>query len=366
MIEIKLTKEYYLPYHQVCIFGEIICDEPQKFRDILGEMPPPHNRVAVVLRYVFQNHRNLYEALGFQYNQNHHPGDYDFTEGCDGFKTFMREHYNIPTLDNLEDKALEKLVNVASMHLNKRIVDINSLISTKLEFSSKISFPEPDKATPQPPFTDPQFFNNSILITDSGNYQLTLAKTTGNSLLDIERSITDLLRSSYGSQLDSKLTSLKNEISLLKSEIKNTKITSFTEGIKCAQQIDTKWKVDGNRLVYKKKIYAKQVKRGNILYELPPETETYFISNLSLEIGPTISNAFCKTSHHPNAVIGGVVCMGDLENKPILEVLTKLPESLQTINMDSAFNNSATSNVLYALGTGEFKQTSEIWKGDSW
>ena len=151
------------------------------------------------------------------------------------------------------------------------------------------------------------------------------------------------------------------EIENLKRKINEGRQAGFMEGLKTAMKFKKYWKVEGDWLKYTKRIYAKRVKSYGRIYELD-DKEKYYVSGLKIFIAPKIYNDHvkCFRAYHPNCNVHNV-CIGDLEGKPISEVVEKLPEILETCNLDSAFDNEATAELREAIDGGELEETGVVW-----
>ena len=125
------------------------------------------------------------------------------------------------------------------------------------------------------------------------------------------------------------------------------RIECLKEGMLIAYQAQSRgWIVKGDRIVYTKTIYAKKIKYDNTIVEIPEGYETQFYCiNLyilfeDIKSDLTVSKALVEDSYHPNiSREEKIVCLGDLENKPLLIVLDKLPALLEVVNLDSCYED---------------------------
>ena len=113
---------------------------------------------------------------------------------------------------------------------------------------------------------------------------------------------------------------------------------------------------------YDKMITANKVQRRNTVYNL--EVDNFFINELviSISLAGIIGGAYASEAYHPNVdterfnVCGTdmyEVCIGDLADTSITNV-AKIPKMLETINMDSSYNNKASDEVDELLYEGDY------------
>lgn len=124
------------------------------------------------------------------------------------------------------------------------------------------------------------------------------------------------------------------------------------ENVKCGLKLASllkDWTVFDKGVKYNKSIFATRVKYRNAFIELAPIglADKYYLEGLTMRFCATLPNTpsskVTAVSHfHPNiGEDGSQVCLGDLYNKPFEEAVTKIVASLETINLDSAFNGHA-------------------------
>ena len=80
---------------------------------------------------------------------------------------------------------------------------------------------------------------------------------------------------------------------------------------------------------------------------LPVESDEFFVTGitLSLDNGLLVTEAEANAANHPNVSDGRGICLGDLLDKPIDFVLPRIAEVLETINLDSIYENSAAEEA---------------------
>lgn len=117
--------------------------------------------------------------------------------------------------------------------------------------------------------------------------------------------------------------------------------------------VDTDWKLKDGSLYYKKPIICKYIKKHGKIIEIPEAYKNgFFAKQLKIKLKEitgdlTVVKMYAINAYHPNIYYSGSgkVCMGDLENKHIIEVLKEVPEMLETINLDSAYTYNATTDA---------------------
>lgn len=132
------------------------------------------------------------------------------------------------------------------------------------------------------------------------------------------------------------------------------------EGVKLLGKLKD-WEVMSDRLVYKKTVYVERIKYENKLYEIPEEYQKkFYIKGLTVYITDKVYNedTTYREKHHPNAN-GSVICLGTLEGKPLSEVLEKLPQLLETINLDSAYDIRETREAKEIIE--KCKEVGGVW-----
>lgn len=159
------------------------------------------------------------------------------------------------------------------------------------------------------------------------------------------------------------------EIAAVRSQLSADIGLHITLGTKIARY----WKIDGTHLVYRKTIIPKVIKKQEHICKIAPEDENpFFIKGLSLPINQSvITDAFYKEGFHPNIGVpspGGpmpVVCIGSFSNKSIHEIIEGLPELMETINLDSAFDGDAKNRARELLNNSPNTEERRIWYGNT-
>lgn len=116
------------------------------------------------------------------------------------------------------------------------------------------------------------------------------------------------------------------------------------------------WELRGNRLVYTKKIVAKNVMYEGVLFDLPEELiGVLYLSEISVPVASKIDDTRGVGFHphldasNPDSEVN--LCAGDLYDKPISEVVN-LPRALETIYYDSMYGYAPSMLIEYMFQPG--------------
>ncbi|MCI4463767.1 MAG: hypothetical protein JHC30_06325, partial [Caldisericum sp.] len=116
--------------------------------------------------------------------------------------------------------------------------------------------------------------------------------------------------------------------------------------------------------------------------DIPNELRTFYIDVLATKIEPKVTAMYALNAFHPNVsnsiispnIYNGriyfnyQVCLGDLNNRPFIEVLSKIDDTLRLINLDSAYGNKATEMAqtlffyLYKKQIRGEVKANEVWE----
>jgi len=116
------------------------------------------------------------------------------------------------------------------------------------------------------------------------------------------------------------------------------------------------WELRGNRLVYTKKIVAKNVMYEGVLLDLPEELiGVLYLSEISVPVASKIDNTR-GVGFHPHLDASDpdsevTLCAGDLCGEPISEVVN-LPRALETIYYDSMYGYAPSMLIEYMFQPG--------------
>ncbi len=403
MITVSVFKNWCVIHDQFCIFGRIDSDSTILNRNFNVD---DTCHINSFLKNIFGTHRKFYDALkhkGYHEVYDYHPCDNNFDNNCDGFSKFVNDNYGKSSLDEIGENKLKEIGDLAVLEIKKYLSKFGQ--KNKTIYSSKVLFPD-DKDYEDfndRHVADPQFLNDSLFVTDKGVFSVNLIKTKYNSLEDIQKSVIQMVNTSFDIQLNAKISVYEEEIEKLKKDIEDIKDKSFKEGLNLSEDIKEDWILEGGYLIYKKPIYVKRAKYKDKIYTLEVDYEKikerlekeekdisgsveeddeeddeeyeeykykdldkkYFITGLEIDIERTINDASCSNFHHPNANDGDV-CIGDLKGKRISEVLKKIVPMLETASIDSSFDNSATDEIIDLIENGILKESGNIWGGDVW
>ena len=118
------------------------------------------------------------------------------------------------------------------------------------------------------------------------------------------------------------------------------------------------WKVNNGLLEYKKKIIVKFIKGDNQIVEAPKNK--YYVDGLTVKYSSDeLIRAWAGRWYHPNISDGGLICLGDVKSGDSLldhlKRIQKLPQILQTVNLDSSYDCEAKNSAW-----GDWEQSSKI------
>lgn len=165
-----------------------------------------------------------------------------------------------------------------------------------------------------------------------------------------------------------KENTLKKRYRALESRIESERNSAFKVGVEIATRLPEGWKIDkwydNTFLIYDKRIPVTHVKQNNRLYRVPPDL--FYVNKIAVPIEEEVSKAYLIEGYHPNGKNDEeILCIGDLKGKPLMEVLEKLPESLKTANLDSAYSCGATAELEEMLENQELDEEGAVWS-DEW
>ncbi|MFA4805215.1 hypothetical protein [Pyrococcus kukulkanii] len=106
------------------------------------------------------------------------------------------------------------------------------------------------------------------------------------------------------------------------------------------------------------RITVKFVQKRGEIYRLPDEyVGKFYVEGITLKG----HSASAKRHYHPN-VSDMYLCLGTLEDKPVLEILRELPRTLKMANLDSAFPNEATEELERLYSEGKLIPIQRGWR----
>jgi hypothetical protein len=365
-LEIKVEKTN----NQKVIVKIIPNENNQKEIDFVREFKYQNNiqtvvggcEISVMLRALFDKHKYFYKAWGLNDEQSadFHPEDADFYEGCDGFKRFMQQEFGIRYWWQISEQNLAKIANIITTTIKNRMQEFITQ-SRAIEITQHLVFPSLEKQQEEQINIDMLSKNNIMLITNNGMYAINLTKLNSKTLDELKMELQESMQNIYNLQIEALKATIQQKEDEVKKEIQKAKM----EGIQIGLSLSKDWQIEDEYLVYRNIIYATKVKNNEQVYNLNNKNKKkFYISGLKVPLEQIVSYAECEEAYHPNAKSGGRVCLGDLEGKPLLEVLQKLPQSLEVANLDSAFENSASEELSTDFDDLIEGEEGEIWEGD--
>ena len=140
-----------------------------------------------------------------------------------------------------------------------------------------------------------------------------------------------------------------DQIETLKAELAGASIGQFMNGWRAAAKfLPEGWYVEaGSTLAIDKTIKCTKIHKEGKVLSLPVESDEFFVTGirLSLDNGLLVTEAEADDANHPNVSDGRGICLGDLLDKPIDFVLPRIVDILETINLDSTYENSAAEEA---------------------
>ena len=306
--------------------------------------PDSEMSISELLRAIYRYHHEFYNDINYEYTTHDHPEDYDFNEGCSGFKNFLKKYFRVERLIDLSDDDLLKLSTIIANRIAYLYCKYINKLETVVTATSSVHFAKETKSIK---LSEPEILNDAIIVSNTGVYTVKLVKVDNiKSYNDIKTEIIDAIKRNYEAQLNAIIKSYKSRIKALEEKVIETKEQAFTEALNTIEQVLEKgWTVENGELVLYKKIYVDKLKYQRVVYQLPKEyINEFYIENIRIPITAKVTKAQCDYSYHPNASDGSI-CLGDLEGKDLKTVVTELPKILKIANLDSAYPNDATKEA---------------------
>lgn len=347
-VNVRIVKQFSEEVNRVQVFAIVNCDD----EEYLNKAMHYNNRSSITgkqylhkfLQKLFKDHEEFYKAIGFEYDMSiHHGDDRDFHSDCTGFEEFMREYYGTPRWQEVSEQHLQKLANLCLQKIQQIVKKYEEARNTNVSVSVTASFTSVS-STKQETSLDKIDFktNDTILLTGNKAYKVTIAEIKDiQGLNDIVNSVANSVHGAYELQLKSKIAVMEDRVKQLEQELNHAKQRYLQEGIKLALSELQGWRIDGNYAVYSKTIYVSRIRRNGRLYSLPESlARRFYVKGLKVAIATEIAEAHCDKAYHCNCN-DGKVCIGSLSGQDFITVLKKLPETLRTMNLDSAYSNDA-------------------------
>lgn len=362
---------------------QVHTDDPERVKNALSE----HNgarpwtlgrwkKTKNVLKWLFENHAEFYDYIGFDSGNSHGGSGTNFTSN--GFRHFIREFFeeDVNYLYYLEDPDSHDLVTGAVMDkLGDVLKEYEEDVDAEYTSRTRLSL-EGGKSED---LRDPELVKDSILITEDNAYKFGLKKMEGaTSMEEIEEKIRDGMKETYQNQKEAQVNALKNRIETLKSDMEDEKREMLVKGIKMVGDLDD-WKVEGDYLVYQNKIRPKWVRKkyedGNPKRLTEEAREKFYIDGVKVRIRKNISEVGYEDAYHPHALSAGT-CTGswstgidrvvdevveqlkhvDLHDRSHCDAERDLKQNFDEYTVDESDENQET------LGDDENPTEMEIWE----
>jgi len=367
-VEIQLYKKYAEDYNKVKLFVKLKLTETEvkAIKYVTRHEPPltEYDYVFYRVAYnIFYKQKNLYEAMNISNYDNYHPNDNDFRPQCDGFAQFLREILKVNDIDEINESQMNQIaqafVNFINNCLQRYNEALNTYVSTNV-ITTTVTQVNQNQNLQMPEI---QLLPESLIVTPQGTFKVSLLPISeSKNLQELAQEVTKTFKNIYENQVKIRTQVLEQEIEKYKQEIEKIKQEAFVEGLKTYNQIKANWRLNSNYLVYKKEIIPTKIKYCGQIYNIPEHLQEFYVKGLKVPIMSIVTSASVSDSYHPN-INDGEVCLGDLKGKPLLEVLQKLPRELETINLDSAFDNKpqATAYEIVNELEDEGESGSAVW-----
>jgi len=326
--------------------------EKQDFNEILGHClyDDPVKTFSSICREFFGDHGTLYEELGIDTNtlyDDGHPEDNDFNGYCTGFRDFI---------EKADESTLTALAQLIASKIAQKIQRWREYKNIYVSGKAVVTFPS-QQSNISIPALDLSFLNKAVIIQGDKAFTVQLIPLNNvKSINDLQKEAVNTVKRSFEMQLKARIKALQKRIEILQKQLEQERANAFLNGLQLASELSKKgWIVENGLLVYKRPIYVKAAKyQGNIY---PVKSKEFFVQGLRIKIKDKISNndtAYDK-AFHPNAS-NGRVCLGELENKSILEVVNNIVQMFQVANLDSAYRNEATARLKQYIKNREWEK----------
>ncbi len=312
--------------------------------------------ISAALQVLFGRQKEFYIAFGITDEaeiERLHGRDSTFDESCDGFRLFMQKYLNTTGWKFINEANLAKITNLITTQLKVRLQSFISQTQPIRITQGIIFFPTTDEQREEK--IDISIFDNALLVTNNGVYSINLIRKQAKSMDELKNELQQSMQTIYNMQLQA----LKNAFKVKEEEIQKQIEKAKLEGLQIGLGLKEDWKIENGYCVYKHIIYANKVQSNGEIHYLTDEKK-FYIRGLKVPLNLIVNKAYCEKSYHPNAS-RGEVCIGDLTGKSIFEVLEKLPETLKTANLDSAYPNDATQEL-----REDFEELTSSGAGEIW
>ena len=315
--------------NDICILLKIefeTAEEEKDFKAILGFTPSKLDPLEVfpaVAKQLWETQREFYKALmgsSFRICPDYHSPCSAFSFECAGFQTFLRQA-------KPDTQSIERLLITNLSILLRKKVPLFFPLSQKLITGFSIE--------------------NGVFSLNDQAYDFDFDSAVA--------SLQEQMESAYAGVLRFKTKVLEKEIKKLREQLEMANEEAgkrLTSLVKQAEAFG--WEITLKGFLYPHKIKVKRVISRGKLYFAP---RGYFVKGLLVPWDYPLEPLSAQESHHPNLSGNSngtiEVCAGDLEGKPILDLLADLPKLLETANCDSAFPRSSAAQILMEHFQGE-------------
>lgn len=322
-------------------------DKPDKVKAAIQEIADsPYYKVnqSMALREatkkLFGNHNDFYGYIGFEGgNEYGHTGE---TFNSSGFRKFLKDFFednDSGRLEYIDDPdALQQISDTLTSRIADIVQEYEEMDVDNVQARSRVTIDAGDNDT----LTNPELVKDAIMVGQDGAYKLQVQELEdADNLQELEERVKGDMKDVYENQVDARVNGLKSQIKTLQNKLDEEKREMFVEGLKMIGNMDN-WKVQGDRIVYQKKLVPTTVKkrRDDTVYELTEEAkEKFYIEGLAVPIRKTVSKLNYEDAYHPNTLARGV-CTGTFR-EDIRDALDKAVEQMQHIDLHDAHNNDA-------------------------
>lgn len=281
---------------------------------------------------------------------NYHPNDKNFNIGCDGWKGFLRiwGTLSVPNKTKMGEFFLKAALEMRSL------LEEQSLIVEYI--MSEVVYPQLErKISTEVHVSSPEAF----LKTPEGVFYLVKAKSPSPEIGPMEVALKGIQE-----HLEGEVRRLQDEYESEKKRLREEMSSLLVQSLQKGLELGGRWKIEGGKAVYREKIVPRRLKKLGAIKELSTDNP-FFVKGLSVDLSS--GKAFCKDAFHPNVSSDQNVCEGDLQGREIFQILENLPGLLETINLDSHYDNEASDEAerIYEQLASEKVQV-EVWGEEEW
>lgn len=346
MVTIELKRENLRSY------ATIACNaEGEAFLDWLhlgrGEI-----RLTPLLKKMFRVHRDFYKEFGAneEVANSCHPDDTNFSAECSGFVKFLRTHFDVEDLDEINKAGLEKLSVIITKKLKKLIEQYAEDKKPAKVTTTICTQPQPTQEKLPEELPNIEIVPQGFLVLGNAVYSVQLNRVDGME------GIYNSIKTSVKEMYEVYFQQWKAKIEELREKLERERENTFRKALEFLQRATQKgWQYEGGKFVYPR-VEMKFVKHGDKLYKAP---RGYYAAGIEFDLEGDI---YAGSANHPNISGEGKVCLGDLEGKDCRILFEQLPQLLETGNLDSAFSNKATEELSERVE--ELEPVGEVWTND--